>query len=154
MLNCYQAARIGRSITDSPIYAAAREHAETDQAFGSSLENFTKAMISVHGADIDQMEIVSAYVYAWGMFRRSIPDPVRSDFRIIAPEVCREVRAAGYDWETVLEGLGKPTPGIAYDYRNNLLPEPPANIPGNWWFWALRRWGFKLGGFGAVSSRK
>ena len=152
MSNAYQAIQLGTSITASPFYGAAREHAETEQGFGACLADFTAAMVAEHGHDANRMEIVSAYVHAWGMVRRAIPDPVRSNFRVIAPEVSREVTAAGYDWASVLDGLGNPTPGIAYDYRENLLPEPPANNLNNWWCRVVRPWGFKLGRFGAVGS--
>jgi hypothetical protein len=152
MPNVHPAMQLGTSITASPFYGAAREHAETEQDFGPSLVDFTAAMVAEHGPDANRLEVVSAYVHAWGMVRRSIPDPVRSNFRVIAPEVSREVTTAGYDWESVLDGLGNPTPGITYDYRDNLLPEPPANNLNNWWCRVLRRWSFKLGWFGAVGS--
>jgi hypothetical protein len=150
MSHVSQPIQLGTSITDSPFYIAAREHAETERDFGVGLAEFTTAMVAEHGPDANRLEIVSAYAYAWGMVRRAIPNSVRSDFRIIAPEVRREVRAAGYDWETVLEGMGNPTPGIAYAYRDNLSPESSSHEMSSWWAWVLERWVPILGRFRAV----
>lgn len=107
-----------RHIYDSPLYLCAQEDEACKQGIPNQfLEAFT-AFQKRAGRDANPVEVGAAYAYAWAIKRRA--DFMGLPFREVAEEICHGITDSGLSWETVLNAMGSPSPGIAFDLRENL----------------------------------